>query len=90
MVELDFKSQNSSCMAFTRNINEASENDRKRITKIQRKQKETVSKTAQLFTYNTFVLLRFEKTILLEMLKKFQRKHKDIMKTYHEYVLIFG
>ena len=37
MVELDLKSQNSSCMAFTRNINEASKNDRKRITKIQRK-----------------------------------------------------
>lgn len=34
-------------MAFTRNIDEASENDRKRITKIQRKQKETVTKTAQ-------------------------------------------
>ena len=42
-----FGSQNSSCMAFTRNIDEASENDRKRITKIQRKQNETVSKTAQ-------------------------------------------
>lgn len=68
-------------MVFTRNINEASENDRKRITKIQRKQKDPVSKTAQLFTYNTFVLLRFEKRVLLEMLKKFQRKHKDIMKT---------
>lgn len=68
-------------MMFTRNIDEASENDRKRITKIQRKQKETVSKTAQLFTYNTFVLLRFKKRILLEMLKKFQRKHKDITKT---------
>lgn len=81
MFELDLKSQNSRCMAFTRNINEASENDGKRITKIQRKQKETVSKTAQLFTYNTFVLLRFEKRVLLEMLKKFQRKHKDIMKT---------
>lgn len=39
MVELDSESQNSSCMAFTRNTDEASENDRKRITKIQRKRR---------------------------------------------------
>lgn len=81
MVELDLNHKTQAVWAFIRNIDEASENDRKRINKNSEKKKETVSKTAQLFTYNTFVLLRFEKRILLEMLKKFQRKHKDITKT---------